>query len=261
MLSNIRKMGFFWRNQPKEAAKPIKPTEAIEEEIEPEIEVKSKIQQELSSRTKLPDKDDYKLTVFLELDGILFSTYIPHKTEAYYNKPMKKTDYEFDVTMIDEDVPLMLYMRPHWKKFLEYLRENTETIIYSRCQNYFIDQIIENIGESHFDFIKHRLGQEECALLSSKFDDLNELTKSIGGLNRELNRSILIDHWPLSFILEPNNAVTISEYDASQDRYNEDTHLLELIKVIKQCQGLEDVRPYLQQKFGIETMIKEMKFT
>lgn len=45
---------------------------------------------------KLEDKRDDKLTVFLEIDSVLFNTYIPHPSEGFFTKPNKDPDFFFE---------------------------------------------------------------------------------------------------------------------------------------------------------------------
>ena len=250
--------GFFSKKKPSSLA-----SEATHSDppIPLSINAITDLRKELAHRLSLaPSPSPVKLTLFLELDGVLFQTFIPHKTEAYFNKPTRPHDFEFDVNINNEDVPVMIYMRPHWREFLSFIRKNTETVIYTSVQDYFLDQLIQKIGSENFDLIQHKLCQEDCGVLKSEYDGLEELSKSIEGIGRSLNRSVLIDHSPLNFMAEPNNGIPILEYDANNDRKQTDDKLLDTIEILEQLLREKDVRVFLKQKYGIEKMVKEINY-
>lgn len=216
------------------------------------------LKKELANRRPLPPKADQKLTVFLELEGVLFHTYVPHKTEAYFNKPVRPMDFEFDVTIGDENVPVMLYLRPNWQAFLDYLRVNCETVIYTSLQDYYLQKAMEVIGRKQFDFIAANYSQEDCGVLKSEFDGLEELSKVLEGLGRDPKRSVLVDHNALNFLAQPANSIPVLEYDPSTDQKQSDPSLGQVIETLREISGEEDVRTRLDAKFALAKIVSEL---
>lgn len=215
---------------------------------------------ELANRRQLPPKNDNKLTVFLEVEGVLFHTWVPHKTEAYFNKPYRNSDFEFDTKIGDEDVPVLLYLRPGWQQFLNFLHSNCETIIYTTLQEEYWQKVSEIIGKERFSFVNGVYCQEDCGILSSEFDGLEELSKLIDGLGRDLRRSVLLDHQPFSFIPQPSNVIPIEEYNAANDRQMTDSYLYDTTDTLKELFKVPDVRSFLREKYGLEGMVSEFNF-
>ena len=261
MMARVLRRSFFsgWRNKkPAEELKPPSFTEASFEQLNPIVQ-SLKFETE-SRRIPLPDKTNDLLTVFLELDGVIFNVYTPHISEGFFTKPAKKVNFYFDLLTEDERYSIYIYLRPHYKEFLEYLRKNTETVLYTFSENLFIDRIMDGIGRDQFDFIKDRLYQEDCGRVKSDEDNLDELSKVISGLNRDLRRSVLIDSRPLSFLSEPNNALPVAEYLAAEDEDDDDDHLLRLIETLERLKKQPDVRFELKDEFKIAETLKEINF-
>jgi RNA polymerase II subunit A small phosphatase-like protein len=260
MIRRTLKRAFFsgWRGKKPADQKPSGFEETSYEQLNPLVQT-LKLETE-SRRAPLPDKTNDLLTVFLELDGVLFNVYTPHISEGFFTKPAKMVDFYFDLMTEDERYSIFIYLRPHYKEFLEYLRKNTETVLYTCSENVFMERILEGIGKEHFNFIEHKLYQEECGRIKSDEDNLDELSKVISGLNRDLKRSLLIDSRPLSFLSEPNNALPISEYLAAEDEYDDDDQLLRMIEVLESLKKVPDVRFQLRDKLKIEDTLKEINF-
>jgi hypothetical protein len=219
------------------------------------------LRKELAFRKPFPPKTDNKLTVFLEPEGVLFASFTPHPFESYYNKPLRPYEYDFEIPVDGEASHALMYMRPHWRLLTQFLRDHCETYFYSTCEGYYLDKVIEAVGSQEFDFVKGILTQEDCGVIRSEFDGVEELSKVISGLGRPLERAILIDHNPLCLLSEPENAVPVMEYSPSEDRYMTDAKLLELIEVLKALVDLPDVRPTLQTRYGMSEMVSELNYT
>ena len=75
----------------------------------------------------LKDEDSHKLTLYLELDDILLHTFICDENLGYLSAPSAKDpEYEFLVPDINE--PCLVFMRDHFKEFMDYLRDNKDMI-------------------------------------------------------------------------------------------------------------------------------------
>ena len=214
-------------------------------------------QDTLATRKALPPKKDDKLTVFLELEGVLLHSYIPHFTEGYLNQPKRPYDFYFEM-QTDEQLFVNVYMRENYKRFLDYLKENTETILFTYNNQIFMDHLINAIGQEQFDFIEHRFYQDDCSLLEKEDEDLCELFKTIDGFGRDLNRSIIIDHRPLSFIAHPNNGVLINEFDGGWEAEEDKNDLNELRDTIMHLGKLSSVQEILKNQYKLEEFLREL---
>ena len=100
------------------------------------------------SKTKkplLPPQDPKyagKITVVLEMDEILFYTFVPDEHEAYINAPLRDHDFYFHLP--EFDTYLSVYKRPHLDEFLKFLRENTEPFLFTKGAKSYADMVIVN---------------------------------------------------------------------------------------------------------------------
>ena len=69
--------------------------------------------------------------------------------------PNWEHDFYFEYKNVDQDINTIIsvYLRPGYKDFLSYLKNNTETVLYTRFQRDLIEQIFANIDPQLFDFI------------------------------------------------------------------------------------------------------------
>ena len=67
------------------------------------------------------------LTVFIEPDDLLFSTFIYDDNFGFMADPAAK-DPEFTVEHGERAIPIKIYMRNGWEEFLEFLKNNREKI-------------------------------------------------------------------------------------------------------------------------------------
>lgn len=211
-------------------------------------------------REPLPPKTDNKLTVFLEPEGVLFQTYIPHITEGYLTEPTQAIDFYFEL-QTDENLFVNIYMRPDYELVLDYLRKNTETVLYTYTDRVFMEKVIETIGKEKFDFIEFRYFQNACGLLDIPDEEIMELVKIINMMNRGMDRSVLVDCRPIGFLPQPANTLPVMEYnilkDGSDDVEERDS-LKNLLSDLQVLSGVKDVRPYLKDRFDIESILKEL---
>jgi TFIIF-interacting CTD phosphatase-like protein len=75
------------------------------------------------------------------MDEVLLYVFAPDEHEAYISQPMQ--DFDFCVYYPDFDIYLNIYKRPYLKEFLEYLRENTEPILYTKGVKSYVDLVLK----------------------------------------------------------------------------------------------------------------------
>ena len=216
------------------------------------------IDETLSTRIPLIPKSDNKPTMFLEIEGVLFNCYSPHPTEGYITRPNKVEDFSIDLVTKEYYENYLIYMRPHYQEFINYIEKNFEVILFTFCREEFAIKLFETINTVNWDFLKFKLFQDSCSHIQSKEDGLNDLTKVLQGFNRDLNSSFLIDTRPIAFIAQPNNSIPVSEYNCVQDTNNKDKTLLEIINFLEEIKDSKDIPTILKNKFKIESVLREI---
>lgn len=138
---------------------------------------------------------------------------------------------------------------------MNFLKENTEVILYTKNERNFNKFILNNIGYD-FGFIQHTMDQNDCGFFEVG-DEEDKLLKVLEGANRPLEKSILIDSCVLNSLLYPENYVRIEPYSANDDMEKNDD-IFELIqKLINKIKDLEDVRPFLKEYNNIGYLSNE----
>lgn len=81
--------------------------------------------------------------------------------------------------------------------------------------------------------------------------------------NRDIRRVVLLDPKPLTFMICPENGMPVIAYNAefdSKEEYGEkESYLLGLTELIKDMVNLDDVRPYLNERYGVRQKLKLAK--
>ena len=102
-------------------------------------------------------KDSDKLTVAIEMDEVLLYVFAPDEHEAYLSQPIM--DYDFCVYYQDYDIYLNIYKRPYLKEFLEYLKQNTEPVLYTKGVKSYVDLVLKLVDPENT--FKHVITQEQ----------------------------------------------------------------------------------------------------
>jgi hypothetical protein len=76
----------------------------------------------------LPEKKNKDaLTVFIEIEDLLFHTYLYDENFGFMADPAAK-DPEYKLVYGPKNTPIHVYMRDHWQDFMKYLKDNKDTI-------------------------------------------------------------------------------------------------------------------------------------
>lgn len=65
----------------------------------------------------LPEDDNDKLTLYIELDDVLLHSFICDENFGYLSNPASK-EPEFQFFMEEIRQPVLLYMRDYWEEFM-----------------------------------------------------------------------------------------------------------------------------------------------
>lgn len=204
----------------------------------------------------LPEKygaDLDKLTVCVELDDVFLHVFFPDEFEGYLMKPERDDDWSFDLP--EFNTFLHIYKRFHMETFLNYIQNETEGVIFATGSKVYVDKVMDLIDKDRKIF-KHRLYQEHCNHIVYAEEGLNDYSKDLDNLGRDMRSTVLIDCKPLSFWPNPDNCIPTLEY---QGNSKEDRNLLELVDILEELKANDnkDVRTVLKEKFGIRQHLKE----
>jgi len=157
----------------------------------------------------------------------------------------------FNVTLPDGE-RVLVHERPHLHDFLREVSSKYETHIFTAAMEVYAKPVLKMLdpyGEI-FSGIWYR---ESCQLDSS----MGAYIKNLGVLfeshendeerQQKLNRTVLVDNNPLSFLANPEHGILVSSfYDDCRD-----TTLPAVLDLLHELDKHEDVRPILDAKFRL----------
>mmetsp|Transcript_4520 Transcript_4520/g.4994 ORF Transcript_4520/g.4994 Transcript_4520/m.4994 type:complete len:278 (-) Transcript_4520:209-1042(-) len=205
----------------------------------------------------LPPRDlkfNNKLTVLVEMDEVLLHAFAPSEEETYMNAPQR--DYDALLHFKKYDTYLSIYLREHLDEFLNYLKENTEPVLYCTGEKDYIELVMDKIDPGSKIF-QHRIYQEGCSRIEYQEEQVYDFVKDLDWVGRDLKRTVLLDAKPFCFWPNPNNGIPVIEYYA--DSGEKDEELRNLIEQLEELKEVEDVRTRLAEKFSIQMALEESK--
>ena len=144
-----------------------------------------------SENAKNPyNPDSEKLTVFIEMDDTFLHVFYPDAHEGYLNQPLR--DFDHYLEFPEYDTYLNVYKRHNFDKFLDYLRSETQAVVFSTGSKVYVDKILD-LFDPDYEVFKLRLNQEDCDLVEYEKEEINEFVKDLDWIGADLNRSVLID--------------------------------------------------------------------
>jgi TFIIF-interacting CTD phosphatase-like protein len=173
----------------------------------------------LDKMVSIPDLkkgDEHKLTMFLEIDDLLFNSFICDENFGYISKPSGK-DPEHELFIPEINQPCLVYMRDHWQDFMTFLKDNKdmiEPIVYTTSMAPYTNQML-NILDPEKEVFNTVLYQNACYLFEIENEEILHMIKDISRFrNRDIRRCILLDTKPVNFMMTPENAVPAFAYTA-----------------------------------------------
>jgi len=178
--------------------------------------------------------------------------------------------------------------RPHLETFLEEVTSKYETHIYTAAMKLYAEPILNKLDPKGDRFAK-RWYPETCDFdktmgayvknldnLEFNINNDDDKTNNANGTTYEeylasqadkdalqaeieegnpLRRVVLVDNNPLSFLTHPTNGILVSSF------YNDatDKTLPAVLDLLKELDHLDDVRPTLDQRFGLRAALSEIQ--
>lgn len=172
-------------------------------------------------------EDRGKKTLVLDLDETLVHSSF---------KPVDDADYIIPVDIDGEMVDVYVMKRPWLEHFMQTVSSRFEIIVFTASLRKYADPLLDLLDGSNV--VRWRLFREACTPYEGNF------VKDLNRLGRDLDQTIIIDNSPLSYIFQPSNAIPIGAFMGEKD----DQELLEMVPLLLDLEGVEDVREYLAQK-------------
>ena len=192
--------------------------------------------------------DQGKLTVVLDMDETLIhAEFLPE--HVMVTKEM--------VDMFNAKYAPMLFCfhlngkvvivrkRPYLQEFLHEVSKTYEIIAFTAAQEDYATMILNHLDPTKTIF-RHRLFRQHCSL--------DGLVKDLRVLNRNLERTVLVDNTHTSFLSQLTNGIPIESFTNDMT----DQALVILAEFLTALENEPDVRVFLQKIFKLET--KLMRF-
>lgn len=149
--------------------------------------------------------------------------------------------FEFFVDFNNQKHSVKVRCRPNLTHFMEYVSQLFEVVVFTASQKIYAESLL-NILDPNRAYIRHRVYRDSCVVVDGNF--LKDLTV----LGRDIRRTIIIDNSPQAFGFQLDNGVPIESWFDDEN----DIELLELLPFLEGLADVEDVRPYIREKFRLQ---------
>ncbi|XP_037344318.2 uncharacterized protein LOC119228629 isoform X1 [Pungitius pungitius] len=185
--------------------------------------------QELPAKPLLPQlklNDAGKICVVIDLDETLVHSSF---------KPVNNADFIIPVEIDGTVHQVYVLKRPHVDEFLRRMGELFECVLFTASLAKYADPVSDLLDK--WGAFQSRLFRESCVFHKGNY------VKDLSRLGRDLNKVIIIDNSPASYVFHPQNAVPVASWFDDMS----DTELLDLIPFFERLSKVEDIYDVLQQ--------------
>jgi len=194
---------------------------------------------------------------FLQGPGAKYSHQV--KQEGLSSSPVDaETVDTFNITLPDGE-RVLVHERPHLHKFLSDVSSKYETHIFTAAMEVYAKPVLKML-DPHGEIFSGIWYRESCELDSSMgayIKNLSLICESFGNdeqCQQRLNRTVLVDNNPLSFLANPEHGILVSSfYDDCRD-----TTLPAVLELLHELDKHEDVRPVLDAKFRLRQALDDI---
>ncbi|XP_032821447.1 carboxy-terminal domain RNA polymerase II polypeptide A small phosphatase 1-like [Petromyzon marinus] len=150
-------------------------------------------------------------------------------------KPINNADFIVPVEIDGTIHQVYVLKRPHVDEFLKRMGELFECVLFTASLAKYADPVADLLDK--WGVFRARLFRESCVFHHGNY------VKDLSRLGRELNKVIIIDNSPASYIFHPDNAVpVVSWFDDMTD-----TELLDLVPLFEGLSKVDDIYTVLRQ--------------
>ncbi|XP_031441685.1 carboxy-terminal domain RNA polymerase II polypeptide A small phosphatase 1 isoform X2 [Clupea harengus] len=219
-----------------EEGKTPEPSEEIEEIESEDEEIPEACQCEFCAPTdevpakpllpQIKSKDAGKICVVIDLDETLVHSSF---------KPVNNADFIIPVEIDGTVHQVYVLKRPHVDEFLKRMGELFECVLFTASLAKYADPVSDLLDK--WGAFRSRLFRESCVFHRGNY------VKDLSRLGRDLNKVIIIDNSPASYIFHPDNAVPVASWFDDMS----DTELLDLLPFFERLSKVDDVYAVLKQ--------------
>ncbi|KAM8855624.1 uncharacterized protein AB9W97_020401 [Spinachia spinachia] len=168
-----------------------------------------------------------KICVVIDLDETLVHSSF---------KPVNNADFIIPVEIDGTVHQVYVLKRPHVDEFLRRMGELFECVLFTASLAKYADPVSDLLDK--WGAFQSRLFRESCVFHKGNY------VKDLSRLGRDLNKVIIIDNSPASYIFHPENAVPVASWFDDMS----DTELLDLLPFFERLSKVDDVYEVLQQQ-------------
>nr|XP_040057997.1 uncharacterized protein LOC120834194 isoform X1 [Gasterosteus aculeatus aculeatus] len=186
--------------------------------------------EEVPAKPLLPQlklNDAGKICVVIDLDETLVHSSF---------KPVNNADFIIPVEIDGTVHQVYVLKRPHVDEFLRRMGEMFECVLFTASLAKYADPVSDLLDK--WGAFQSRLFRESCVFHKGNY------VKDLSRLGRDLNKVIIIDNSPASYIFHPENAVPVASWFDDMS----DTELLDLIPFFERLSKVDDIYDVLQQQ-------------
>jgi len=164
----------------------------------------------------------------------------------------------FHITLPDGE-RVLVHERPHLHEFLNEVSSKYETHIFTAAMEVYAKPVLKRL-DPHGEIFSGIWYRESCQLdsnMGAYIKNLSLLSESYDNdeqRQQRLNRTVLVDNNPLSFLANPEHGILVSSfYDDSRD-----TTLPAVLDLLHELDKHDDVRPVLNEKFRLRQALDDI---
>ncbi|XP_044072902.1 probable serine/threonine-protein kinase kinX isoform X1 [Siniperca chuatsi] len=176
---------------------------------------------------RIKSNDAGKICVVIDLDETLVHSSF---------KPVNNADFIIPVEIDGTVHQVYVLKRPHVDEFLKRMGELFECVLFTASLSKYADPVSDLLDK--WGAFRSRLFRESCVFHKGNY------VKDLSRLGRDLNKVIIIDNSPASYIFHPDNAVPVASWFDDMS----DTELLDLIPFFERLSKVDDIYDFLQQQ-------------
>lgn len=149
-------------------------------------------------------------------------------------KPISNADFIVPVEIDGTVHQVYVLKRPHVDEFLQRMGEMFECVLFTASLAKYADPVADLLDK--WGVFRARLFRESCVFHRGNY------VKDLSRLGRDLNKVVIVDNSPASYIFHPDNAVPVSSwFDDMSDR-----ELLDLMPFFENLQQVDNVYSLLK---------------